>query len=201
MLCGDVELNPGPKQNTAKEFSVCHWNLNSIAAHNFVKLVHLKECNSIHKFDIICFSGTYLHSNILHDDSNLETPGYNLGRSDHPSNKILGGVCIYYKTYLTLRIIDINYLNEFVRFELMGGDTICNFIALYRSPSQAQDLFKSFKENLELNLESPVQNNLFLVLLLSDLNVKSSNWCKNDITTIEGKAVENLISVSVISGD
>ena len=77
---------------------------NSIAAHSFAKLVLLKAYNSIHKFGIICLSETYLDSSILHDDSNLEIPGYNLVRSDHPSNKKRGGVCIYYKSYLPLRI-------------------------------------------------------------------------------------------------
>ena len=77
-------------------------------------------------------------------------------------------------------------------FELMIGDKFCNFIALYRSPSQSQDLFKFFKENLELNLEFAAQNNPFLVVLLSDLNVKSCNWCKNDITATA--AIENISS-------
>ena len=194
LLYGDVELNRGPKQNTAKKISICHWILNSIAAHNLAKLVLLKVYNSVHKFDIICLSETYLDSNILPDDGNLEIPGYNLMLSDHPSNKKRGGVCIYYKSYLPLRIIDINYLNECVRFELMVGDKLCNFIALYRSPSQSQNLFESFKENLELNLESAVQNNPFLLALLGDFNAKSSNWCKNDITTTEGKAIENISS-------
>ena len=130
LLCGHVEPNPRPKQNTAKKFTICLWNLNSIAAHNFAKLVLLKAYNSVHKFDIICLSETYLDSNILLDDSNLKIPGYNLVRSDHPSNKKRGGVCIYYKSYLPLRIIDINYLSECVRFELMVGDKLCNFIAL-----------------------------------------------------------------------
>ena len=43
--CGDVQLNPGSKQNTAKKISICYWNLNSIAAHNFAKLVLLKAYN------------------------------------------------------------------------------------------------------------------------------------------------------------
>ena len=73
-------------------------------------------------------------------------------------------------------------------------DKLCNFIPLYKSPSQSQDLFVSFKENLELNLESAVQNISFLVVLLGDFNAKSSNWCKNDITTTEGKAIENISS-------
>ena len=133
----------------------------------------LKANNSVHKFDIIYLLETYLDSNILHDDSNLEIPGYNLVR---------GGVCIYYKSYLPSRIIDINYLNECVRFELMLGDKLCNFIALYKSPSQSQDLFESFKENLELNLESAVQNNPFLVVLLGNFKPKSSIWCRNATT-------------------
>ena len=137
LLCGNVELIPGPNQNTAKKLAICHWNLNDIAAHNFVKLVLLKAYISVHKFDIIGLLEKYLDSSILHDDSNLEIPGYVLVHSDHPSNKKRGGVCIYYKSYLPLRIININYLNECVRFELMVGDKICNFIALYRSPSQS----------------------------------------------------------------
>ena len=86
----------------------------------------------------------------------MEIPGYHLVHSYHPSNKKHGGVCIYYKSYLSLRIIDINYLNECEMFELMVGEKLCNFIALYRSPSQSQDLLESFKENLDLNLESAV---------------------------------------------
>ena len=194
LLCGDVEINPGPKQNTAKKITICHWNLNSIAAHNFAKLVLLKAYNSVHKFDIICLSKMFLDSNILSDGNNLKIPGYNLVRSDHPSNKKRGGVCIYYKSYMPLRIIDIIYLNECVRLELMVGDKLCDFIALYTSSSQSQDLLEFFKENLELNLESALQKNPFLVVLLGDFNAKSSNWCKNDITTTEGKAIENISS-------
>ena len=187
LLCGDVELNPLPKQNTGKKNYFCHWNLNSIAARNFAKLVLLKAYNSVHKFDIICLLETYLDSNILPDDSNLDISGYNLARSNHPTNKKRGDVCIYCKSYFPLRIICINYLNGCVRFELMVGDEFCNFIALYWSSSQSQDLFESFKENLELNLESAVQNNPFLVVLLGDFNVKSSNWCKNHIPQMKVK--------------
>ena len=146
--------------------------------HNFTKLVFLKAYNPTHKFDIICLSETYLDSNILPDDRNLGIPGYNLVRSYHPSNKKRGGVCIYCKSYFLLRIIGINYLNECVRFQLIAGDKFCNFIGLYWFPSHSQDQFESFKENLVLNSESAVQINPFLVVLLDDFNIKSSNWCK-----------------------
>ena len=38
MLCGNVESNPaGPRLNSGQSFSICHWHVNSIAAHNFSK--------------------------------------------------------------------------------------------------------------------------------------------------------------------
>ena len=55
-----------------------------------------------------------LNSNFLPDDSCLKIPEYLEGLT-----KKRGGVCIYYKSYLPLRIMNINYLNECVRLELM----------------------------------------------------------------------------------
>ena len=44
LLCGDIELNPGPtkKCNSWFNFSICHWNLNSLTAHNLKKLISWK---------------------------------------------------------------------------------------------------------------------------------------------------------------
>ena len=43
LLChGDIEPNPGPKKLKKNSLSVCHWNLNSLSAHNFSKLTQLK---------------------------------------------------------------------------------------------------------------------------------------------------------------
>ena len=97
--------------------------VNDIAAHNFAKLVLLKAYNSIHKFDIICLSETYLDPSVLPDDSNLEIPGHNLVCSDHPSNKS-HRVCIYYKSYFPLIMIIISDLKGCVKFELILADGI-----------------------------------------------------------------------------
>ena len=54
-VCGDVELNPGPKnRDSCYNISICHLNLNSITAHNFAKVNLLQACNAIHDFDMIC---------------------------------------------------------------------------------------------------------------------------------------------------
>ena len=39
---GDIEMNPGPKPNPCHNFSICHWKPNSITAHNYLKVSHLR---------------------------------------------------------------------------------------------------------------------------------------------------------------
>ena len=94
-LDGDVELNPGPKSKATNTFSVCHWNLTSISAHNYSKVSLSKAYVTVHKFDIVCLSETYIDSNTAPDEDNLEVLGYNLIRSDHPSNSKRGGRYLY----------------------------------------------------------------------------------------------------------
>ena len=118
---GDVELNPGPKRKAAQTLSMCHWNLNSICAHNFAKLSLLRAYVSVHKFDIICLSETYLDSSI--DDVSLEISGYYLIRSDHPSNKKRGGICIYYKNFLPLKVTAVRLLEECIAFQWHEKDS------------------------------------------------------------------------------
>ena len=64
---GDIEVNPGPKKNCSTNFSFCHWNLNSLSAHNYVKLSSLQAYNSVYKHDVICLSETYLDNSVLSD--------------------------------------------------------------------------------------------------------------------------------------
>ena len=96
LLChGDIEINPGPKKLKKNSLSVCHWNLNSLSAHNFSKLTQLKAYISVYKLDFICLSETYLDSSI--PNSLLEIEEYNLIRSDHSYDTKRGGVCNYFK--------------------------------------------------------------------------------------------------------
>ena len=93
---GDIEMNPGPKPNTCHSFSICHWNLNSLTAHNYLKVSLLRAYVGIKKFNVVCLSETYLNSSNLSDDGNFYLPSYNLVKADHPSNAKKGGVCIYF---------------------------------------------------------------------------------------------------------
>ena len=92
ILSGDVETNPGPQSKRCQEFSICHWNLNGIATLSLLKVSLLKAYITTYNYDVICLSETYLDSSILSDDNNLEIPGYDRIRADHPSNSKRGGV-------------------------------------------------------------------------------------------------------------
>ena len=158
MLSSDFEIDPSPKTISQQGFSACYENLNSIFAHNFAKIFLFKAYIAIHKFDIICLSETCLDSSIPTNNDKWDINGYNLVRSDHPSNNKRGEVCIYYRSYLPLRVININYLNECIVFDIKLGDEICSFIVLHRSPSQSLDQSESFSKNLELTLDRVMQN-------------------------------------------
>ena len=118
--------------------------------------------------------------------------GYNLIRSDHPSNNKGGGACIYYKTFLPLRVLGIQYLQECNNFELNIVGKICSFISLYRSPSQTQDEFEKFIDNLELNSERLCQNNSFLIVLIGGLNLKSKDWHSHNKSSHKENEIENV---------
>lgn len=91
----------------------------------------------------------------------MEVPGYSLFRAVRPSKTKRGGVCVYYRNSLPLKILGIHYLQECINCEIMIGGKLCRFFSLYRSPNQSQDDFESFTNNFELNLDAVTGNNPF----------------------------------------
>ena len=96
--------------------SICHWNLNSITAHNFSKLTQLEAYISSYKNDFICSSETLLDSST--PDNLVDIQEYNLVRADHPDNTKRGGVCIYYKESVAVRVINLPYFKEALLLEM-----------------------------------------------------------------------------------
>lgn len=74
-------------------------------------------------------SETYRDSISPTDDYKLQISRYTLIHSDHPCNTKHGGVCIFYRSYFSLRVINIGYLHECLTFELQI------VVAHYRSVS------------------------------------------------------------------
>ena len=61
--------------------------------------------------------------------------GYYLIRSDHPSNTNRGGVCIYYKESLGVRVVNITSLTECLICEVTMQNKKGYAVVVYRSPS------------------------------------------------------------------
>ena len=55
LLCGNVELNAGPnkKRNSWFNFSICHWNLNSLTAYNFDEVNILEAYSTVNNLFLI----------------------------------------------------------------------------------------------------------------------------------------------------
>ena len=76
----------------------------------------MKAYNSTYIYNLICLSEKYLDSSI--PDSLLNIEGYNVVQADHPDNIKRGVVCIYYKEYLSIRVISLSYINETILLEI-----------------------------------------------------------------------------------
>ena len=169
------------------------------SSHDFLKVKLLTAYNVMHKFDIIYISESYLNSDTSSNENNLNIPGYNMSRVDHPSGNWRGGVCIYYKESLPIKMLNINYIQERICFDLKIGSKLCTNVSLYRSPSQSTDGFDNFLNKLNLTMESATQKNPFLTVVIGDFNARSSKWWTDEKTTQEGLKIENLLSQFFLS--
>ena len=135
-MSGNIELNPGPnKTDSSCKFSVCHRNLNTLAAHNFEKVELLEAFNTINKFDIICVS----ESSSDNEDINIK-----LVRADHPNNIKRGGVCVYVRESLPVQVVPNHHLSECLILEVNLKNKKGYLVSLYRSPNQNPDDLNCF---------------------------------------------------------
>ena len=189
---GDIEKKSRSEKTKKKSLPVCHWNLNSLPAHNFSKLTQLKAYISMYKHDFICLSETYLGSSV--SDSLLKIDGYNLVRADHPSDTKRGGVCIYYKESIPARVINLSYFEEALLLEMTYHNKKVIVSVIYRSPSQNINEIDSFLSNLEKVVSDINNRKPALSIITGDFNARSQSWWSNDFNTTEGSKLLALSS-------
>ena len=98
-ICGAVKLNPKPRNTESYYFSLCHWNLSCLPAHDYSKLSLIKANNTHGNFNLICLSETYLDSSHVDGNALLKLKDFTLIRADNPHNCNNGGVSVYLKKY------------------------------------------------------------------------------------------------------
>ena len=146
----------------------------------------LQAYNAIHRFDIICLSETYLDNSYHTDDDQLTFPGYNLIRADNSNHIKRGGVCIYYRDTLPVKIINLNILNECLVCELSFASCRVCLVSIYRTPSQSSNEYDTFLLNFEHLLTYLNSLKPHVLLVTGHINVISSSWWSDDIDNIEG---------------
>ena len=119
--------------------------------------------------------------------------GYNLIRSDHPSDSKKGGVCIYYKEHILLFLRDdISTLDICVVTEIRSQYEEWFLTCIYLSPSQNQDEFKNFCTSFYILLSNINDELPLCSIVTGDFNARCSSWWKNDITNLEGQELDSL---------
>ena len=81
--CDNIEENPEPKYSSP---TFCYWNLNGLTAHDSTKISLIQAYITYYNYEIIRLTETFLNSSIRSDNNILMIDGYNLIRSDHPSD-------------------------------------------------------------------------------------------------------------------
>ena len=148
-----------------------------------------------HDYDVICLSEIFLNSTNSNDDERINIKGHNLLRVDRPSNKKRGGVCMYYKEHLPIiKRDDLCTLKECLVMEIRVDQKKFFFSCLYRSPSQKQDEFEEFYNDLNLLLFNINDVNPTLSVITGDFNAKSSRWWSRDKDNAEIQEINSLPS-------
>ena len=129
------------------------------------------------------------------DDTILSLPGYNLVRSDHPSNIKRGCVCLYYEENLSLSSINVPFLFQCVLCEVILQSHKGCVIVIYRSPSQSIVGFDEFLSNFGNLLNFVEGLKPSFTIIMDDSNARSKSWWPNDITSHEGTDINSLKTI------
>ena len=136
-LSNDISKNPGPFSpeapgGTTPYFSFCNWNLNTLSKDDFTRINLLQAHNSNYKYDIISLCETSLGRNEIVPENAL--PGYLYQACNHVSGEKKGGVGIFYKDTLPIKIRSDLSFDECIVIELRFGRKKIFFSVLYRNP-------------------------------------------------------------------
>ena len=163
-------------------------------AYDFLEVSLLNTYTSQHISNIIFLSETYLdYSSTLSRDLNLEIEECDLIRANQASSIKRSGVCIYYKNHLPMKLINVNFLHEYLTIELNTKSKLFVLVALYWSPSQSYK-FSSFITSLECTLQAINLRKPFLTMVLGVFNPKNKLWFDQDNTFFEGSILNDLMA-------
>ena len=72
-------------------------------------------------------------------------------------------------------MLNIDYIQECICFDLKIGSKRCTIVSLFRSPSQSAEKFENFFSRLNLTMELTTQKNSFVTVAIGDFNPGHQN--------------------------
>ena len=129
--------NLGPIINSDTGFnsgflSFLNWNINTLGKDDFHRVSLIEAHNSVFNYDIISLCETSITDNITVPENILK--GYHYYPCNHSSGEKKGGVGIFYKDSLQLKIrADLSF-DECIVTELTFSRKKIFFTVLYRNP-------------------------------------------------------------------
>ena len=121
--------------------------------------------------------------------------------ANNPANVKHGGVGLFFKNYLPVKVRNDLSFDESIVIELKFGGKKIFFTVLYRSPAFKHTSFKfqAFLSNFK-NLHSKIQGeNPFAKFFVCDFNAHTPFWWSGGDTNPEGMEIENLFTLLGLS--
>ena len=150
--------------------SFCNWNLNTLSLRNFRRISLLEAQNTIFEYDIISLCEPSLKDEIQVPEAIL--PGYHYHPLNHPHGRKSGGVGIFYKENLPLRVSTNLSFDECLVCELTSGRKRIFLTVFYQDPEHKAESvgFEDFLTNFETMHEKIRSENPFAIFFTSDVN-------------------------------
>ena len=196
ILSHDVHENPGPGPNRYHNsfFTFLNWNINTLAKDDFSRIHLIEAHNSLFNYDIISLCETSLN------DTNVslvpEMEDYTFIPANHPDNVTHGGVGLFHKNSLPVKVRGDLSFDESIVLELKFQRKRIFFTVLYRSPSfkhnspQFHQFISNFKNlHSSINAEKP-----YAMFFTGDFNGHSQLWWSDGDTNAEGREIEELFN-------
>ena len=187
IISGNVHPNPGPGSGPRDEgfLKFMHWNVNSLSAHDFIRIPLIQSLNAFNDYDIIAITETALNNET--SDDRLALDGFLPIRRDLPTGDTHGGVMIYYKNSLALRERpDLENQENTLVCEISVDKKKIIFSVIYRKFGQSKTEFDSFASNFDIMCKNINDENPQCAIYFGDFNAHSSEWWTGDDTDYEG---------------
>jgi len=192
-MSNDIEKNPG--DIISNYFTFCNWNLNSLATKNFSRKNLLEAHNILHKYDIISVCETGFDDTVIIPENMLED--YTFISCNSPLNTKHGGVGLFLKDSLAIKVRNDISFDETLVVEIMIGKKKIFFTVLYRSPSNKVGSveFNKFLLDFDTLYTNIKKDNPYATFFCGDFNAHSEIWWDGGDTNPEGKQIEELTSM------